>query len=151
MKVIMTGGGTGGHIYPAIAIADKIKERYKDAEILFVGTEKGLETKLVPENGYPIEYITVAGFNRKKPLKNIEVLRKISGRMWLSVQAGTCADLLYVLHIKPESNAILMSRMHSLELQIRFWKTMSIMYFWDSLRLQNISRNLRNILLQAIL
>ena len=77
MKVIMTGGGTGGHIYPAIAIADKIKERYKDAEILFVGTEKGLETKLVPENGYPIEYITVAGFNRKKPLKNIEVLRKL--------------------------------------------------------------------------
>ncbi len=77
MKVIMTGGGTGGHIYPAIAIADKIKERYQDAEILFVGTEKGLETKLVPENGYPIEYITVAGFNRKKPLKNIEVLKKL--------------------------------------------------------------------------
>lgn len=77
MKVIMTGGGTGGHIYPAIAIADKIKERYEDAEILFVGTETGLETKLVPENGYPIEYITVAGFNRKKPLKNIEVLKKL--------------------------------------------------------------------------
>ena len=77
MKVIMTGGGTGGHIYPAIAIADKIKERYEDAEILFVGTEKGLETKLVPENGYPIEFITVAGFNRKNPLKNIEVMRKL--------------------------------------------------------------------------
>ena len=77
MKVIMTGGGTGGHIYPAIAIADKIKERYADAEILFVGTEKGLETKLVPENGYPIEYITVAGFNRKNPLKNIEVIKKL--------------------------------------------------------------------------
>ena len=47
MKVIMTGGGTGGHIYPAIAIADKIKEEQPDAEILFVGTEHGLEKKIV--------------------------------------------------------------------------------------------------------
>ncbi len=77
MKVIMTGGGTGGHIYPAIAIADKIKERYDDAEILFVGTERGLEKKLVPENGYPIEFITVEGFNRKNLLKNIEVMKKL--------------------------------------------------------------------------
>lgn len=77
MKVIMTGGGTGGHIYPAIAIADKIKERYEDAEILFVGTEKGMEKTLVPKHGYPIEYITVAGFNRKNMIKNIEVLRKL--------------------------------------------------------------------------
>lgn len=78
MRVIMTGGGTGGHIYPAIAIADKIKERYPDSKILFVGTEYGLEKKLVPENGYPIEFITVAGFNRKNPLKNIEVMKKLS-------------------------------------------------------------------------
>lgn len=77
MKVIMTGGGTGGHIYPAIAIADKIKERYPDSEIMFVGTEKGLESRLVPENGYPIEFINVAGFNRKKPLKNFAVMKKL--------------------------------------------------------------------------
>lgn len=77
MKVIMTGGGTGGHIYPAIAIADKIKERYPDTEIMFVGTEKGLESKLVPENDYPIEFINVAGFNRKKLLKNFAVLKKL--------------------------------------------------------------------------
>ncbi|MDE8734368.1 undecaprenyldiphospho-muramoylpentapeptide beta-N-acetylglucosaminyltransferase [Eubacteriales bacterium DFI.9.88] len=78
MKVIMTGGGTGGHIYPAIAIADKLKERYPGSQILFVGTEHGLEKKIVPENGYPIEFITVAGFNRKNPLKNIEVMKKLS-------------------------------------------------------------------------
>lgn len=77
MKVIMTGGGTGGHIYPAIAIADKIKERYPDSEIMFVGTEKGLESRLVPENGYPIEFIEVAGFNRKNLIKNVEVLKKL--------------------------------------------------------------------------
>lgn len=77
MKVIMTGGGTGGHIYPAIAIADKIRERYPDSQILFVGTKHGLEKKIVPENGYPIEFITVAGFNRKNPIKNIEVIKKL--------------------------------------------------------------------------
>ena len=49
MKVIMTGGGTGGHIYPAIAIADKIKSKNPDAEILFVGTRRGLERDLVPK------------------------------------------------------------------------------------------------------
>lgn len=65
MKVIMTGGGTGGHIYPAIAIADEIKKRFSDAEILFVGAERGLEKTLVPDNGYPIELLPVQGFNRK--------------------------------------------------------------------------------------
>ena len=72
MKVIMTGGGTGGHIYPAVAIADKIKEKQPDAQILFVGTRKGLEKTLVPKNGYPIEFITVSGFDRRNMLKNIK-------------------------------------------------------------------------------
>ncbi|MEA4922036.1 MAG: undecaprenyldiphospho-muramoylpentapeptide beta-N-acetylglucosaminyltransferase [Eubacteriaceae bacterium] len=75
MKVIMTGGGTGGHIYPAIAIADKIMERSGDSEILFVGTKKGLEGELVPKHGYPIKFITVTGLNRKNMLKNFKVLR----------------------------------------------------------------------------
>ncbi|MDO4869252.1 MAG: undecaprenyldiphospho-muramoylpentapeptide beta-N-acetylglucosaminyltransferase [Bacillota bacterium] len=77
MKVIMTGGGTGGHIYPAIAIADEIKKRYPQAEFLFVGAERGLEKTIVPERGYEIKLITVAGFNRKNPFKNIEVVRKL--------------------------------------------------------------------------
>ena len=74
IKVIMTGGGTGGHIYPAIAIADKIKRRHPDAEILFVGTERGMEKDLVPKNGYPIEFITVSGFNRKNLIKNVKTV-----------------------------------------------------------------------------
>ena len=72
MKVIMTGGGTGGHIYPAISIADKIKRKHPDAEILFVGTEKGMEKDLVPKNGYNIRFITVSGFHRKQLWKNIK-------------------------------------------------------------------------------
>lgn len=75
MRVIMTGGGTGGHIYPAIAIADKIMERTNDSEILFVGTRRGLESRLVPENGYDIRYITVSGLNRKNLAKNFKVFR----------------------------------------------------------------------------
>ncbi len=77
MRVIMTGGGTGGHIYPAIAIADEIKRRYPDAEILFVGAERGLEKTLVPKRGYDIRLITVEGFDRKNMIRNISVLRKL--------------------------------------------------------------------------
>ena len=73
----MTGGGTGGHIYPAVAIADEIRRRNPEAEILFVGAEKGLEKKLVPKSGYDIELIPVAGFDRKNLIKNIEVVRKL--------------------------------------------------------------------------
>jgi len=75
MRVIMTGGGTGGHIYPAIAIADKIVERTQDSEILFVGTKKGLEGNLVPRHGYDIKFITVSGINRRNMVKNIKVLK----------------------------------------------------------------------------
>ncbi|MBQ2746832.1 MAG: undecaprenyldiphospho-muramoylpentapeptide beta-N-acetylglucosaminyltransferase [Firmicutes bacterium] len=78
MKVILTGGGTGGHIYPAIAIADKIKEYNPDAEILFVGTQRGLEKTLVPKNGYPIEFITVSGFNRRNLLKNVKTVKDLA-------------------------------------------------------------------------
>lgn len=77
MKVIMTGGGTGGHIYPAIAIADKIMEKDPRAEILFVGTAHGLETNIVPANGYNIEFVTVQGLNRKNIFKNVDLPRKL--------------------------------------------------------------------------
>ena len=73
MRVIMTGGGTGGHIYPAIAIADKIKQENPEADIIFVGTQRGLEADIVPKQGYSIRFITVSGFNRKKMLKNFRV------------------------------------------------------------------------------
>lgn len=77
MKVILTGGGTGGHIYPAVAIADKLKCKYEDAEILFVGTEKGLESEIVPQSGYPIKFITVSGFDRRNLLNNVETVKNI--------------------------------------------------------------------------
>ena len=77
MRVIMTCGGTGGHIYPAVAIADEIKRREPDAEVLFVGSELGLERTLVPESGYEIQLIEADGFDRNNLLRNIVVLRTL--------------------------------------------------------------------------
>lgn len=65
MKVIISGGGTGGHIYPALTIATAIENLAPQAQILFVGTKKGLESVIVPKAGYQIEYIEVEGFSRK--------------------------------------------------------------------------------------
>lgn len=74
MKVIMTCGGTGGHIYPAIAIADKIKEMNPNADILFIGTGRPLEKQLIPGAGYRLTCITASGFNRKNIIKNFRTL-----------------------------------------------------------------------------
>ena len=71
MRVLIACGGTGGHINPGIAIADMIKEKYPDAEFLFAGTPKGMESKLVPKAGYRLETIKVAGFQRKISLENV--------------------------------------------------------------------------------
>lgn len=71
MRVLISGGGTGGHINPALAIAGRIKSEWKDAVIEYVGTDKGLETKLVPKEGYKIHYVKVEGLKRKLTPKNI--------------------------------------------------------------------------------
>jgi len=77
MKAIISGGGTGGHIFPAIAIANEIKLRHPDAEILFVGAEDRMEMTRVPAAGYEIVGLPVAGFDRKNLFKNISVLNKL--------------------------------------------------------------------------
>lgn len=75
MKVLISGGGTAGHINPALAIAAHLTENY-NAEILFIGTKKGLENELVPKAGFKIEYIEVSGLIRKPTLKNVAVLKQ---------------------------------------------------------------------------
>lgn len=76
-RVIISGGGTGGHIFPAIAIADEIKRRNPDAEVLFVGAEGKMEMEKVPAAGYKIEGLHIAGFQRKLTLSNFLLPFKI--------------------------------------------------------------------------
>ena len=73
-RIIISGGGTGGHIFPALSIADAIKRKYPAAKILFVGANNRMEMQRVPDAGYDIVGLPIAGFDRKNLLKNIKVL-----------------------------------------------------------------------------
>ena len=77
VKYLLSGGGTGGHIYPALAIANEIKSKNKDAEILFVGTKEGLEAELVPKAGYSFKTIRVNGMPRRLNKKSLIALREL--------------------------------------------------------------------------
>jgi len=74
MKVIVSAGGTGGHIYPALAIIDKIKEKEPKTEFLYIGTHNRMEKDIVPEKGIPFKTIEIYGFNRKKILTNFKTV-----------------------------------------------------------------------------
>ncbi len=77
MKVLISGGGTGGHIFPALSIANAVKRLYPDTEILFVGALGRMEMERVPEAGYEIVGLPVAGFDRKRLWRNFKVLAKL--------------------------------------------------------------------------
>ncbi len=80
MRVIVSGGGTGGHIYPALALIKEIKKREPNAQFLYIGTEKGLESTLVKREGIPFKTITITGFKRKLSLDNVKtIIRFIKG------------------------------------------------------------------------
>lgn len=78
MNIIFAGGGTAGHINPALAIANHIKKADEKVNILFIGTKKGLESTLVPKDGYDIKYINAEGFSTSLSLKNIKPLSKFA-------------------------------------------------------------------------
>lgn len=78
MRVILSGGGTGGHINPALSIGGYIRNVEKDSEILFVGTKRGLESTLVPRENFPIEYVDVEGLKTSLSFKNIKSLVKFA-------------------------------------------------------------------------
>ncbi len=80
MKVVVSGGGTGGHIYPALSLIKEIKRQHKDAHILYIGTEKGLESEIIPRENIPFETIAITGFRRKLSFENIKtVIRFLKG------------------------------------------------------------------------
>ncbi|MBF8457896.1 undecaprenyldiphospho-muramoylpentapeptide beta-N-acetylglucosaminyltransferase [Kaistella sp. G5-32] len=77
LKIVLSGGGTGGHIFPAIAIADEIKKRFPTAEFLFIGANGKMEMEKVPQAGYKIIGLNIAGFDRGNLLKNINLPFKV--------------------------------------------------------------------------
>ncbi|EAC8754510.1 UDP-N-acetylglucosamine--N-acetylmuramyl-(pentapeptide) pyrophosphoryl-undecaprenol N-acetylglucosamine transferase, partial [Listeria monocytogenes] len=80
MKVAISGGGTGGHVYPALALIRELKKIHPEAEFLYIGTEKGLEAGIVKREGIPFEAIEITGFKRSLSLENIKtVMRFLSG------------------------------------------------------------------------
>ena len=98
-KILISGGGTGGHIYPAIAIADEIKRRLPNADILFVGADGRMEMEKVPKVGYPIKGLPIAGFDRSnmkanlkfpfKLMKSLSLAKKIYKEFQPDVAVGT--------------------------------------------------------------
>ena len=86
MKVIISAGGTGGHIFPAIAVADALKKQDPSVEILFVGAEGKMEMERVPKSGYQIEGLPITGFQRKLSgqniIKNIQLIYKLPLSIW---------------------------------------------------------------------
>ena len=105
-KFIMSGGGTGGHIYPAIAIANELKSRFPKADILFVGAQDKMEMQKVPQAGYDIKGLWIAGIQRKLTLQNsmfpsVKAEQDISGDVggnndegleWLKNLVGSALD-----------------------------------------------------------
>jgi len=81
MRVIIAGGGTGGHLFPGLAIAEELKRRYAMAEVIFVGTEYGIEARVIPREGYPIKFLRAEGLIGVSLLKRIKAVAK----MFLSI------------------------------------------------------------------
>lgn len=82
LRVLVSGGGTGGHIFPAVSIANEVRRRHPDAEILFVGAEGRMEMQRVPAAGYDIKGLPVAGFDRRRLWRNFAVM----GKLWRSLR-----------------------------------------------------------------
>ena len=81
MKVLIAGGGTGGHLFPGLALAEEFRKRNEDAEVVFVGTEHGIEARVLPREGYPLKFVRAEGLVGKSLLKKA----KAAGKVLLSV------------------------------------------------------------------
>ncbi len=78
MKILFAGGGTAGHINPAVAVANYIKEKEPTSEFMFIGTKEGMESTLIPKQGYNIEFIKIHGFKRSLSLENVKTIKELA-------------------------------------------------------------------------
>ncbi|HHT04208.1 MAG TPA: undecaprenyldiphospho-muramoylpentapeptide beta-N-acetylglucosaminyltransferase [Bacteroidales bacterium] len=94
MKVIISGGGSGGHIFPAVAIANVIKQKYNDADILFIGAKNRMEMEKVPQAGYTIQGLWISGLQRRITFKNLSFPFK--------VVSSTLKAIMIIKRFKPD-------------------------------------------------
>ncbi|WP_372663046.1 undecaprenyldiphospho-muramoylpentapeptide beta-N-acetylglucosaminyltransferase [Cohnella sp.] len=109
MRVVLTGGGTGGHIYPALAIGQEILKQQPDSSLLYIGTSRGLESRIVPQQGIAFEAITITGFRRSLSWENVrtivrfwqgvrrskELLRKFKPDVVVGTGGYVCGPVVY--------------------------------------------------------
>ncbi|RPI37397.1 MAG: undecaprenyldiphospho-muramoylpentapeptide beta-N-acetylglucosaminyltransferase [Nitrospiraceae bacterium] len=81
MKVMIAGGGTGGHLFPGLALAEEVRKRDEKTEVVFVGTEHGIEARVLPREGYPLRFVRAEGFVGKSLLRKVKSI----GKMFLSI------------------------------------------------------------------
>ena len=98
MRVVIVAGGTGGHIYPAIAIMNKIKEMEKSSEFLYIGTTDRMEKDIIPKLGIKFVGIEMSGLNRKNIFSNISVLKKYNAAVKKAMKGYITAPVLYAAH-----------------------------------------------------
>ena len=84
MRMLIAGGGTGGHLFPGLALAEEVKTRHPRNDVLFVGTSRGLETRIVPRNGFPLQLIEVGPLKRQGALGTLRGLLRIPRALWQS-------------------------------------------------------------------
>jgi UDP-N-acetylglucosamine--N-acetylmuramyl-(pentapeptide) pyrophosphoryl-undecaprenol N-acetylglucosamine transferase len=84
MRLVIAGGGTGGHLFPGVAVAEELLDKSPDADVVFVGTERGIEARVVPELGYPLELIQVSGIKTVGIWGAIKGMFRIPGSLWQS-------------------------------------------------------------------
>ena len=77
MRLLLAGGGTGGHLFPAVALAEKLKQQVASAEVLFVGTKLGIEYRVLPELGWNLETVNISGFTGKGLMAKLAVIAKL--------------------------------------------------------------------------
>ncbi len=92
MNILLSGGGTAGHINPAIAIAETIRKECPDANVLFVGTPSGMESRLIPQAGFAYTAMPVAGFQRKLTLNNLK--RNVQAAYYLARSGSRAAKII---------------------------------------------------------
>ena len=107
MRIVIAGGGTGGHVIPALAIAHQLKKQFA-AEVLFIGTARGIETRLVPQAGFPLELIKVGALKNVSLMTRAKTMFDLPRALWASGRMLTDFDPDVVIGVGP----------HVLDLQV---------------------------------